>query len=72
MVAKLSTTINKIQDLSNTYNSKILHEFLIYMKINGSSERHQNNNLNVLIEFATFLTPNITLMISSILFIKNK
>jgi hypothetical protein len=50
MVAKLSTTINKIQDLSNTYNSKILHEFLIYMKINGSSERHQNNNLNVLIE----------------------
>jgi hypothetical protein len=53
-----------------TYNSKILHEFLIYMKNNGSSERHQNNNLNVLIEFATFLTPHITLMISSILYQK--
>src|SRR5215210_2153350 len=28
------------------------------MKNNGSSERHQNNNLNVMIEFAIFLCPN--------------
>jgi hypothetical protein len=46
MVAKLSTTINKIQSLPNFSNSKIINEFLIYMKNNGSSERHQNNNLN--------------------------
>ena len=60
MVAKLSTTINKIQSLPNSANSKIINEFLIYMKDNGSSERHQNNNLTVIIEFATFLGSNTT------------
>ena len=45
MVAKLSTTINKIQNLPNFSNGKTLNEFLFYMKSNGSSERHQNNNL---------------------------
>ena len=56
MVAKLSTTINKIQNLPNSSNSKILNEFLIYMKNNGSSERHQNNNLNVMNEFSNLLS----------------
>ena len=60
MVAKLSTTINKIQSLPNFSNSKIINEFLIYMKNNGSSERHQNNNLNVLIEFSNYFEPYIT------------
>jgi hypothetical protein len=60
MVAKLSTTINKIQRLPNSSNSKIINDFLLYMKGNGSSERHQNNNLNVMIEYAIFLGPNIT------------
>jgi hypothetical protein len=59
MVAKLSTTINKIQKLSNSSNGKIINEFLMYMKNNGSSERHQNNNLNVIIEFAFFLDPHV-------------
>ena len=45
MIAKLSTTINKIQNLPNFSNDKTLNEFLFYMKSNGSSERHQNNNL---------------------------
>ena len=60
MVAKLSTTLNKIQSLPNSSNSKIINEFLIYMKDNGSSERHKNNNLTVIIEFATFLGSNTT------------
>ena len=60
MVAKLSTTINKIQNLPNSSNSKIINEFLIYMKNNGSSERHQNNNLNVIIEFSNFFDSNTT------------
>jgi hypothetical protein len=60
MVAKLSTTINKIEKLPNSSNSKIINDFLLYMKGNGSSERHQNNNLNVMIEIALFLGPNIT------------
>ena len=61
MVAKLSTTINKIQALSNSTNSKTLTEFLTYMKNNGSSERHQNNNLIVMIEFSNYFNSNTTL-----------
>jgi ribosomal protein L37E len=60
MVAKLSTTIEKIKNLTNSTNSKTLTEFLTYMKNNGSSERHQNNNLTVMIEFAIFLGTNTT------------
>lgn len=59
MVAKLSTTINKIQKIPNSSNANIINEFLTYMKNNGSSERHQNNNLNVIIEFAN-LDPKTT------------
>ena len=60
MVAKLSTTINKIQNLPNSSNNKTLNEFLMYIKNNGSSERHQNNNLNVIIEFANYFDSNTT------------
>ena len=60
MVAKLSTTVNKIQNLPNSSNSKTLIEFLMYMKDNGSSERHQNNNLIVMIEFANYFDSNTT------------
>ena len=45
MVAKLSTTIKKIEKLSNSSNINIINGFLTYMKNNGSSERHQNNIL---------------------------
>ena len=60
MVAKLSTTIDKIQNLSNSFNSKTLNEFLIYIKNNGSSERHQNNNLTVMIEFSNYFGSDTT------------
>ena len=60
MVAKLSTTINKIQNLPNSSNSITLNEFLRYMKNNGSSDRHQNNNLNVMIEFSNYFDSNTT------------
>src|SRR5687768_4539614 len=62
MVAKLSTTITKIQNLPNS-NSKTLNEFLKYMKNNGSSERHQNNNLTVMIEFSNYFDSNTTFYI---------
>src|SRR5687768_17758052 len=61
MVAKLSTTIEKIQSLSNSSNSITLNEFLMYMKNNGSSERHQNNNLIVMIELSNYFGSNIRL-----------
>ena len=57
MVAKLSTTINKIQNLS-TLLTGTLNEFLIYMKNNGSSERHRKNKLNVMIEFYNYFDSN--------------
>jgi hypothetical protein len=61
MVAKLSTTIEKIQNLSNSSTTIILNEFLFYMKNNGSSERHQNNNRIVMMEFSNYFGPNTSL-----------
>jgi integrase/recombinase XerD len=58
MVAKLSSTINKIQNLANSFNIETLPEFLIYIKENGSSERHQNDNLKIIIEFSNYLDHN--------------
>ena len=58
MVAKLSTTIEKIQHLPNSSNRITLNEFLFYMENNGSSERHQNNNLIVMIEFSNYFGSN--------------
>jgi hypothetical protein len=46
--------------LPNSSNSKTLNEFLIYMKNNGSSERHQNNNLNVIIELTNYFGSDTT------------
>jgi integrase/recombinase XerD len=55
MPAKLTTTINKISFVPNPTNSAIIQEFSEYMKGNGSSEHHQNNNLKAVITFAKFL-----------------
>jgi hypothetical protein len=55
MPLKLSTTIGKIQNLPNSKNIEILNEFLGYMRKNGSSEHHQNNNLKVVITFDNFI-----------------
>jgi integrase/recombinase XerD len=54
MPLKLSTTIGKIQNIPNTKNIEIINEFLDYMRSNGSSEHHQNNNLKVVIAFWKF------------------
>ena len=55
MPLKLSTTIEKNQNISNSKNIEIANEFLKYMKINGSSEHHQNNNLKVVIAYGNFI-----------------
>jgi len=52
---KLSTTIAKIGNIPNQANRETINEFIAYMKNNGSSEHHQNNNLKVVIAFANFL-----------------
>jgi hypothetical protein len=47
MPLKLSTTIGKIQNIPNSKNIEIINEFLEYMRNNGSSDHHKNNNLKV-------------------------
>jgi hypothetical protein len=55
MPFKLSTTIGKIQNIPNSKNIEVIHEFLEYMRNNGSSEHHQNNNLKVVIAYGNFI-----------------
>jgi hypothetical protein len=59
MPMKLTTTIKKIEGIPNSINEKIINEFLGYMRKNGSSEHHQNNNLKAIISFANFLGKNV-------------
>jgi integrase/recombinase XerD len=60
MPAKLTTTINKIHFVPNQTNSIIIREFYQYMDGTDSSVHHKNNNLKVVIAFASFLGPNIS------------
>ena len=45
MPVKLSTTISKIESLSNIVNSSLISELCDYMKKNGLSDRHIHNTL---------------------------
>jgi len=58
MPTKLVTTVEKIGNLPNKENSNIINRFHEFMKLNGASERHQNNNLKSVISFANFLGPD--------------
>jgi integrase/recombinase XerD len=60
MPAKLTTTINKISSVPSPMNSAMIQEFSEYMKGNGSSEHHQNNNLKAVIAFANLLGSHTT------------
>ena len=62
MPTKLTTTISKIASLPNSTNSALINEFHQYMKSNGASERHQNNNLKAVIAFANFLGTDTTFL----------
>jgi integrase/recombinase XerD len=55
MPFKLSTTVSKMNLIPNLSNAKLLSEFYHYMQFRNSSERHQNNNLQVLMAFAHYL-----------------
>src|SRR5688572_25083783 len=61
MPTTVSTTVRHIYDrVPNSMNSQLLAEFHQFMKDNGTSERHQNNNLKAIIAFAEFLGPDTT------------
>jgi hypothetical protein len=60
MPTKLSTTIKKIESVPNPDNARLIFEFHKFMKSNGSSERHQNNNLKAIISYANYLGASVT------------
>ena len=51
MQLKLSTTIGKINNIPYPKNIEMINKILEYMRSNGSSEHHLNNNLKVVIVF---------------------
>ena len=61
MPTKLSTTVNKIELIPNRKNSELIRKFHEFMKSNGASERHQNNNLKAVCNFANYLGRKQTL-----------
>src|SRR4030095_9165284 len=60
MPTKLATTVKKIDLVPNRGNSDLINKFYEFMRSNGVSERHQNNNLKAVINFANFLGDKIS------------
>jgi hypothetical protein len=60
MPVKLSTTISKIESLSNSVNSSLISVLYDYMKKNGLSESHINNTLKTNMLFSEFLGPDVS------------
>jgi integrase/recombinase XerD len=62
MPTKLSTTLKKIELVPNPDNARLIFEFHNFMMSNGSSERHQNNNLKAIISYANYVGQGVTLI----------
>ena len=60
MPVKLSTTISKIESLSNSVNSSLISDLYDYMKKNGLSESHINNTLKTNMLFSEFLGADVS------------
>ena len=60
MPVRLSTTISKISLMANSTNQMLVTEFYEYMKNNDCSEKHINNNLKAIMNFADNLEPRTT------------
>ena len=60
MPVRLSTTIGKISLMANSTNQMLVTEFYEYMKNNDCSEKHINNNLKAIMNFADNLEPTTT------------
>jgi hypothetical protein len=59
MPSKLSTILSKINLIPNETNARFVSDFYHYMQFKNCSERHQNNNLQVIIAFANFLGAHV-------------
>ena len=55
MPIKLSTTLAKIDLIENIENRQLVKQYNKYMNSIDASERHQNNNLKVIISYVNFL-----------------
>jgi hypothetical protein len=60
MSVKLSTTITKIESLSNSVNSSLISDLYDYMKKNGLSKSHINNTLKTNMLFSEFLGADVS------------
>jgi hypothetical protein len=60
MPVKLSTTISKVESLSNSVNSSLISDLYDYMKKNGLSESHINNTLKTNMLFSEFLGADVS------------
>jgi integrase/recombinase XerD len=61
MPTTLSTTVKHIHNkVPNPANSQLIAEFHQFMMHNGTSQRHQNNNLKAIIAYAKFLGSETT------------
>ena len=60
MPVKLSTTVSKIESLSNSINSKLISKLYEYMNKNRLSESHINNTLKTNMLFSEFLVREIS------------
>jgi hypothetical protein len=60
MPTTLFTTVRHIYDkVPKSVNSQLIAEFHQFMKENGTSQRHQNNNLKAIMAFARLLGPDM-------------
>jgi integrase/recombinase XerD len=60
MPIKLSTTVNKISLIGNSTNVALIQDFYEYLKNTGASEKHINNNLKAIMNFANYINSSIT------------
>ncbi len=54
MPTNLTITVKKIRLLPNEENVNLVFKFHEFMKENGVSERHQNNNLKAVLAFSNY------------------
>lgn len=61
MPVKLSTTVEKIGKIENVQNRFLVTQYHKFMDSTSASERHQNNNLKVILSYVNYLGKDISL-----------
>jgi len=61
MPVKLSTTLVKVDKIENIQNRFLVKQYHKFMDSTGASERHQNNNLKVILSYVNYLGKDIFL-----------